>query len=138
MFHRARRQRAVWKGLEGRPQLINMPYITAVEASGRGHTSLSDQRSKLTRRNSNGGRGLGRWVGRHFEREDKEFLNFTNERRLDETQRTGAETDITGEEISTFKLPPDKPIPRFRRGGNVSEFGAWRWPANGQSCRTSN
>jgi hypothetical protein len=36
--------------------------------------------------------------------EERELENFTNERRLDEVKRNGAETAVTWEEVSIFKL----------------------------------
>jgi hypothetical protein len=40
--------------------------------------------------------------------EDKEFLKFTNDRRTDEIHGKGAETDVTWEEVSIFRLPTDQ------------------------------
>jgi hypothetical protein len=49
---------------------------------------------------------MDRTVERDSESEDKEFLKFMNERRLDEVKRKGAETGIASwERVSIFNLP---------------------------------
>jgi hypothetical protein len=53
--------------------------------------------------------------------EDKEFLKFTNERRVDDAHRRGAETDVTWEEISIFKLPSDQ-ADQFRASDGAIMF----------------